>query len=211
MAGSSISLRRAVITVVSNDSRELEDSLELLKAYALPLDVAARRVDLPAMEQGLRSGQNQPLRLHVHAKQLAFSAARQAGSDRASVATASRPPFCRQVLQGESEEIAEHKCWRAAEHVGAAVLVSHTSLCLNALSGVPGPYVDTFITKLGLDGFVALLANYKDKSAYAETTLGFSHGPGSAAPEKDTPGTGHPFLPPTPCFLCVVQKAIVFR
>ena len=45
---------------------------------------------------------------------------------------------------------------------------------------LPGPYVDTFSAKLGLDEFVNLLEPYEDKTAIAEAAVGFSHGAGCA-------------------------------
>lgn len=41
-------------------------------------------------------------------------------------------------LQGSPTYIARHKCMRAAERVGASVIVEDTSLCFNALNGMPG-------------------------------------------------------------------------
>lgn len=44
-------------------------------------------------------------------------------------------------LQGEPEEISAEKCRLAAEQVGGPVFVEDTSLCYNALGGLPGPYI----------------------------------------------------------------------
>ena len=44
-------------------------------------------------------------------------------------------------LQGEPEDIAREKCRLACEQVGGAVITEDTSLCFNALSGLPGPYI----------------------------------------------------------------------
>ena len=44
-------------------------------------------------------------------------------------------------LQGEPEEISAEKCKLAASQVGGAVIVEDTSLCFNALNGLPGPYI----------------------------------------------------------------------
>lgn len=40
-------------------------------------------------------------------------------------------------LQGEPEEISREKCRLAAEQVGGAVMIEDTSLCFNALNGLP--------------------------------------------------------------------------
>jgi inosine/xanthosine triphosphate pyrophosphatase family protein len=44
-------------------------------------------------------------------------------------------------LQGEPEEVAREKCKIAARQVGGPVMVEDTSLCFNALGGLPGIYI----------------------------------------------------------------------
>lgn len=93
--------------------------------------------------------------------------------------------------QGEPEEIAREKCMAALELVKAPVLVEDTSLCFNALHGLPGPYIKWFLEKLkptgifvfngnlvpfskrlklnrfSFIGLYKLLAGFEDKTAYA--------------------------------------------
>lgn len=80
-------------------------------------------------------------------------------------------------LQGEPEEISVEKCRLAAEKVGGPVIVEDTSLCFNALGGLPGPYIKWFLEKTGHVGLNNLLAAYEDKSAYAQCIFAFSRGP----------------------------------
>lgn len=47
-------------------------------------------------------------------------------------------------LQGEPEEISKEKCKIAAKIVNGPVMVEDTSLCFNALHGLPGPYIKVF-------------------------------------------------------------------
>lgn len=54
--------------------------------------------------------------------------------------------------QGEPEEIAREKCIAALELVKEPVLVEDTSLCFNALKGLPGPYIKWFLEKLKPEG-----------------------------------------------------------
>ena len=42
--------------------------------------------------------------------------------------------------------------------VEGPVIVEDTSLCFNALNGLPGPYIKWFLEKLGSDGLHKLLA-----------------------------------------------------
>jgi inosine triphosphate pyrophosphatase len=66
----------------------------------------------------------------------------------------------------------------AAKEVNGPCMVEDTSLCFNALSGLPGVYIKWFYDKTGLDGLNNILAAYVDKSAYAQCIFAFSIGPG---------------------------------
>ncbi len=44
-------------------------------------------------------------------------------------------------IQGTLEEVTIHKAKAAASVVGGPVLVEDTSLCFDALNGLPGPYM----------------------------------------------------------------------
>jgi inosine triphosphate pyrophosphatase len=44
-------------------------------------------------------------------------------------------------LQGDPDEIAVEKCKLAAQQIDGAVFIEDTSLCFNALNGLPGPYI----------------------------------------------------------------------
>jgi inosine triphosphate pyrophosphatase len=74
------------------------------------------------------------------------------------------------------------------------VLVEDTSLCFNALGGLPGPYMYAaltptktcsnaqcskwFLLEIGHEGLNNMLAAYPDKSAQAVCTFALSKGPG---------------------------------
>ncbi|KAJ0404174.1 hypothetical protein ATCC90586_008625 [Pythium insidiosum] len=77
-------------------------------------------------------------------------------------------------LQGEPEDIAKQKCRLAAAQVNGPVLVEDTSLCFNALNGLPGPYIKWFLEKTGHAGLNNLLAAYEDKSAYAQCIFAYA-------------------------------------
>jgi inosine triphosphate pyrophosphatase len=64
-------------------------------------------------------------------------------------------------LQGEcAEEICREKCRWAARQAGGAVMVEDTSLCFNAMGGLPGPYIKWFLEKLGHDGLNRMLGEF---------------------------------------------------
>lgn len=54
------------------------------------------------------------------------------------------------------------------------ILVEDTSVHLDCLNGLPGPFIKWFIHRLGLDGFHALTQKYKNSSVLAKCTIGFS-------------------------------------
>jgi ribokinase/non-canonical purine NTP pyrophosphatase (RdgB/HAM1 family) len=82
-------------------------------------------------------------------------------------------------LQGDPSEIAAEKCRLAAQEVNGPCLTEDTSLCFNALNGMPGPYIKWFLEKCGHDGLNKMLVGFDDKSAYAQTVVAFTTGPGA--------------------------------
>ncbi|KAG9391639.1 Inosine triphosphate pyrophosphatase-like [Carpediemonas membranifera] len=81
-------------------------------------------------------------------------------------------------LQGEPEDICREKTRLAAESIKGPTIVEDTSLCFNALHGLPGPYIKDFLKKLGHEGLNTILAGFEDKSAYSQTIFGYTDGPG---------------------------------
>jgi len=79
-------------------------------------------------------------------------------------------------LQGEPEYIATEKCRLASLQVDGPCIIEDTSLCFNALGGLPGPYVKWFLDKTGLEGLNNILMAYEDKSAYAQTIFAYTKG-----------------------------------
>lgn len=91
--------------------------------------------------------------------------------------------------QGTPEEVVRAKCKLAAEHIKGPVIVEDTSLCFNALGGMPGPYIKWFLKEIKPEGLHKLLAGFDDKSAYALCIFGYSSGQPGAVPEvKIFPG-----------------------
>ena len=82
-------------------------------------------------------------------------------------------------LQGEPEVVAIEKCRFAQKFVDGPVITEDTSLCFNALNGLPGVYIKHFLDKTGHNGLNNLLAAYDDKSAYAQCIFSLSEGPGA--------------------------------
>ena len=79
-------------------------------------------------------------------------------------------------IQGDINDISIKKCREAARQINGPVVVEDTSLCFNALGGLPGPYVKWFLRNIGPEGLYKLLAGYDDKSAEAVCTLAYHPG-----------------------------------
>jgi inosine triphosphate pyrophosphatase len=64
----------------------------------------------------------------------------------------------------------------AMKEVSGPIVIEDTSLCFNALGGLPGPYIKWFLQKTGHVGLNNLLAAYEDKSARAVCCLSYFDG-----------------------------------
>ena len=83
------------------------------------------------------------------------------------------------LLKESPEEVARLKILEAVKVLNTGpVIIEDTSLCFNALGGLPGVYIKWFLKKLGPEGLHQLLGSYDDKSAVAQTIFGFCEGPG---------------------------------
>ncbi|CEF64527.2 Sorting and assembly machinery component 50 homolog [Strongyloides ratti] len=81
-------------------------------------------------------------------------------------------------FQGTPEEIAEKKCRIAIEQVDGPVIVEDTSLCFNAMGGLPGPYIKWFLKELKPEGLFKMLHGFEDKSAYSLCIFAYCEGKG---------------------------------
>jgi inosine triphosphate pyrophosphatase len=81
-------------------------------------------------------------------------------------------------LQGDPEYVSIEKCKIAAEKVKGPVIVEDTSLCFNALGGLPGVYIKWFLEKTRHEGLNNIISAYTAKSAYAQCIFSFAAGPG---------------------------------
>jgi len=82
-------------------------------------------------------------------------------------------------LQGAPAAVASEKARQAAQRVGGPVVVEDTSLCFNALGGLPGVYIKDFLAVCGHDGLNRLLVGFEDKSAYAQCIFAYAAAPGA--------------------------------
>lgn len=79
--------------------------------------------------------------------------------------------------QGKMSEISFKKCKAAAGIIQGPVLTEDTSLCFDALGGMPGPYIKSFTeSKVGPDGLCKMLAGFENKRALAVSNLAYTSG-----------------------------------
>jgi len=79
-------------------------------------------------------------------------------------------------FQGTPNQVATTKCKEAFKHIQGPVLVEDTSLCFNAVKGMPGPYIKWFLKGCGPEGLHKMLDGFEDKSAYALCTFAYHSG-----------------------------------
>ena len=73
--------------------------------------------------------------------------------------------------------VIEHKVKQAYELIKKPVLVEDTSLCFNALDGLPGTFVKFFVeANDGLESMCRMLDGFEDRSAYASAVYGYYDG-----------------------------------
>jgi non-canonical purine NTP pyrophosphatase (RdgB/HAM1 family) len=78
-----------------------------------------------------------------------------------------------------SANVVEFSVKYAAEKLGTAVLKSDTSLYVDYLGGLPGPYNAYFDKQIGVEKFLSMLSKVQDRKARIEHSFGFCE-PGEA-------------------------------
>ena len=82
-----------------------------------------------------------------------------------------------EIQSADPQVVIEHKIKQAYEVLQKPVLVEDTSLCFNALDGLPGPLVKFFVTaKDGFEMMCRMLDGFEDRSAYATAVYAYYDG-----------------------------------
>lgn len=82
-----------------------------------------------------------------------------------------------EIQSMNSIEIVEHKVKQAFDIIGKPVLVEDQALMMNALGGLPGPFVKFFIeAEGGAEKMCRMLDGFDDRTAYATATFGYFDG-----------------------------------
>jgi len=76
--------------------------------------------------------------------------------------------------QGDADTVSRLKCQSAYDIIKGPVVVEDTSLCFNALGGLPGPYIKWFLGSIGPTGLFKMLKGFDDHSATARATFAYT-------------------------------------
>lgn len=94
-----------------------------------------------------------------------------------------------EIQSFDIREVVEHKVREAYKHVDGPVLVEDVSLCMNALGGLPGPFIKWHLKAVGNNGLCMALNAYGDRSAVAHVCFGLFDGKEVRFFENEKPGT----------------------
>jgi inosine triphosphate pyrophosphatase len=82
-----------------------------------------------------------------------------------------------EIQSSDPVTVVTHKVKQAYERIKKPVLVEDTSLCFNALDGLPGPFIKFFVeAKNGFEVLCRMLDGFDDRSAYATAIYGYYDG-----------------------------------
>ena len=82
-----------------------------------------------------------------------------------------------EIQSADPVVVVTHKVKQAYELLKQPVLVEDTSLCFNALDGLPGPFIKFFVeAKDGFESLCRMLDGFEDRSAYATAVYGYYDG-----------------------------------
>jgi len=82
-----------------------------------------------------------------------------------------------EIQSPDPKVVVEHKVRQAFERIKKPVLVEDTSLCFNALDGLPGTFIKFFVEAHdGYESMCRMLDGFDDRSAYASAVYGYYDG-----------------------------------
>ncbi|MBR9701106.1 RdgB/HAM1 family non-canonical purine NTP pyrophosphatase [Candidatus Woesearchaeota archaeon] len=79
----------------------------------------------------------------------------------------------------DPHEIIKHKLAEAQKHHKGEFIVEDTSLYLDAMNGLPGPFIKWFLETIGNKGLVEIAEKLDNHKAHAITMIGYSDSEGN--------------------------------
>ncbi|PID52145.1 MAG: purine NTP pyrophosphatase [Candidatus Moraniibacteriota bacterium] len=81
-----------------------------------------------------------------------------------------------EIQEIDPQEIIRHKLKEALKHCDGPVVVEDTSLHLECLGGLPGPFVKWFLASIGCGGLYDIAQKNNETTAQARAIVGYSNG-----------------------------------
>ena len=81
-----------------------------------------------------------------------------------------------EIQDADAEIVIRAKLKEASSHHKGMFIVEDTSLYMEALGGLPGPFIKWFLEKLGLQGLLAIGEKLRNNKAVAKTIIGYADG-----------------------------------
>ena len=82
-----------------------------------------------------------------------------------------------EIQSDNAQEIVTEKLKEAFKHQQGEFLVEDTSLELDCLQGLPGPFIKFFLKKLGPKGVYEIADKYQSYATTAKTIIGYAKSP----------------------------------
>src|SRR5438552_1780554 len=76
-----------------------------------------------------------------------------------------------EIQEVDSQKIIEVKLKRAFIHHKGEFIVEDTSLCFDALNGLPGPFIKWFLKTIGTEGLYKIAQSFENMNATARTII----------------------------------------
>ena len=83
-----------------------------------------------------------------------------------------------EIQEIDAHKIIQAKIKEAFNHQDGCFLVEDTSLYLEAINGLPGPFIKWFLQKLGNQGIFNIAKKLGNTKAEAKTIIGYAENPG---------------------------------
>ncbi|SRR6056297_69957 len=81
-----------------------------------------------------------------------------------------------EIQSMDSREIIKEKLLSALKHKKAKFIVEDTSLYLDCLNGLPGPFIKWFLDTIGNKGLFEIAKKFSNQKAKAQTIIGYTNG-----------------------------------
>ena len=78
-----------------------------------------------------------------------------------------------EIQELDPQKIIEAKLAEALKHHNGEFIVEDTSLCLDALGGLPGPLIKWFLQTVGCAGLAEMAKRFENTHAHARTLIGY--------------------------------------